>query len=169
MSYMQQSQSIDSGLWWREVQCLLQGTKQGNGRQASDPLPPGLWGFLFCFVLRGRTKRLGLIIVLGHFFNQSFKASGCFWSMILRSSDSWLMALGVCELLSSWRNNLSLYIQDDTHPAIFVHWWCYWQQQFQSSDSGWLVLLAHQLEVRGYKKENKILDREIHHKLGKGT
>lgn len=132
MSYMQQSQSIDSGLWWREVQCLLQGTKQGNGRQASDPLPPGLWGFLFCFVLRGRTKRLGLIIVLGHFFNQSFRrqdVSGLWFSgQVTRGSWLWGSVSSSHPGETTWvctfrmiRIQQFLYIDDVIDNSSFSH------------------------------------------------
>ena len=35
---LHQSQPADTRLWWKKVQCLLQGAKQGSEIQASEPL-----------------------------------------------------------------------------------------------------------------------------------
>ena len=86
LSDVQQSPSADTRLWWRKVQCLLKGAKQANGRQASDPLPLGLWVKVF---LKGKNKEVevnhGLVTFLNH---RSQDVSG------LRSQAKWSMAWG---------------------------------------------------------------------------
>ena len=92
---------------------LLQGSKQGGGRQSSDPLPLGLWVVCVCvfclFVLKGKNREAGVNHCLVTFLNQK---SGVRMSLDYDSLARCSMAGGVCELILPWRNNLHLYVND---------------------------------------------------------
>ena len=114
LSDVQQSPSADTRLWWRKVQCLLKGAKQANGRQASDPLPLGLWVKVF---LKGKNKEVevnhGLVTFLWHFLIIGVRMSLVY---DLRPSGPWL-------------GGLLAHLVLEKQPE-FVHWWWWLQQQF---------------------------------------
>ena len=160
--HAKQSQSTDTRFWWRKVQCLLQGTKRKSERQASDPLQLGFWVrvffVLFCF-LKGKIKEAGIDHHLVTFLNHSFGSQDVSG---LQVSGLVVHGLGAHLVLSLYINDL--YNSDFSTltmlltTAIFVIWF-------------WLinVQLAQDGGQREHKKGNKVLDREIDHKLSKGT